>query len=401
MQTTRKMQEDLIYVGASDRRISLFENLFPIPRGVSYNSYLLLDEKTVLFDTADEAVSTQFFDNLEYALGTRALNYIIVHHMEPDHCVLLQQVLTHYPCCEILCSSKAQSMIAQFFPKAAMDKVQVVSEASELCTGRHTLRFYMTPMVHWPEVMMTYDTVDKILYSADAFGMFGALSGNIFADEIDFDAIWLADARRYYTNIVGKFGAQVQAALKKTAALEIRMLCPLHGPIWRKNFEGLMEKYRLWSTYEPEEKAIMLAYASMYGNTENAMEVLANMLAQAGRKNLVMYDVSSTDLSVLIAESFRCSHIILAAPTYNGGIHPRMEAYLNDIHALNLQNRTVALVENGTWAPTAAAQMENKLSRMKNMKILTPYISLKSALAQDQLRQLTELVQTICIQLSA
>lgn len=401
MQTTRKMQEDLIYVGASDRRISLFENLFPIPRGVSYNSYLLLDEKTVLFDTADEAVSTQFFDNLEYALGTRALNYIIVHHMEPDHCVLLQQVLTHYPSCEILCSSKAQSMIAQFFPKAAMNKVQVVSEASELCTGRHTLRFYMTPMVHWPEVMMTYDTVDKILYSADAFGMFGALSGNIFADEIDFDAVWLADARRYYTNIVGKFGAQVQAALKKTAALEIRMLCPLHGPIWRKNFEGLMEKYRLWSTYEPEEKAIMLAYASMYGNTENAMEVLANMLAQAGRKNLVMYDVSSTDLSVLIAESFRCSHIILAAPTYNGGIHPRMEAYLNDIHALNLQNRTVALVENGTWAPTAAAQMEHKLSRMKNMKILTPYISLKSALAQDQLQQLAELVQIICAQLSA
>ena len=400
MHSTRKVKDDLIYVGGSDRRLSRFENLFPIPKGVSYNSYVLLDEKTVLFDTADESISRQYIENVVHALNGRQLDYMVVQHMEPDHCAMIDDMLRRYPEAKMVCSAKAVSMFAQFYGTDVAARALVVKEGDKLSTGEHTLHFVMAPMVHWPEVMVTYDEKDKILFSADAFGTFGALAGNIFNDEITFDTTWMNDARRYYTNIVGKYGVQVQALLKKAASLDIEMICPLHGPIWRKDLGLLMEKYQKWSTYEPEDKTVMIAYATMYGNTENAANVLAGMLADKGVKNIAMYDVSETDVSELVAESFRCSHLVLAAPTYNSRIQPKMEAYLSDIKALNLQNRTVAVIDNGTWAATAGKQMIGTLEGMKNMTILENTISIKSALAENQLGALEALADELAKQVN-
>ena len=400
MHSTRKVTDDLIYVGGSDRRLSRFENLFPIPKGVSYNSYVLLDEKTVLFDTADESISRQYIENVVHALNGRPLDYMVVQHMEPDHCAMIDDMLRRYPEAKMVCSAKAVGMFAQFYGTDVAARALVVKEGDKLSTGEHTLHFVMAPMVHWPEVMVTYDEKDKILFSADAFGTFGALAGNIFDDEITFDTTWMNDARRYYTNIVGKYGVQVQALLKKAASLDIEMICPLHGPIWRKDLGLLLEKYQKWSTYEPEDKTVMIAYATMYGNTENAANVLAGMLADKGVKNIAMYDVSETDVSELVAESFRCSHLVLAAPTYNSGIQPKMEAYLSDIKALNLQNRTVAVIDNGTWAATAGKQMIGTLEGMRNMTILENTISIKSALAENQLGALEALADELAKQVN-
>ena len=400
MHSTRKVKDDLIYVGGSDRRLSRFENLFPIPKGVSYNSYVLLDEKTVLFDTADESISRQYIENVVHALNGRSLDYMVVQHMEPDHCAMIDDMLRRYPEAKMVCSAKAVGMFAQFYGTDVAARALIVKEGDKLSTGEHTLHFVMAPMVHWPEVMVTYDEKDKILFSADAFGTFGALAGNIFDDEITFDATWMNDARRYYTNIVGKYGVQVQALLKKAASLDIEMICPLHGPIWHKDLGLLLEKYQKWSTYEPEDKTVMIAYATMYGNTENAANVLAGMLADKGVKNIAMYDVSETDVSELVAESFRCSHLVLAAPTYNSRIQPKMEAYLSDIKALNLQNRTVAVIDNGTWAATAGKQMIGILEGMKNMTILENPISIKSALAENQLGALEALADELAKQVN-
>ena len=400
MHSTRKVKDDLIYVGGSDRRLSRFENLFPIPKGVSYNSYVLLDEKTVLFDTADESISRQYIENVVHALNGRPLDYMVVQHMEPDHCAMIDDMLRRYPEAKMVCSAKAVGMYAQFYGTDVAARALVVKEGDKLSTGEHTLHFVMAPMVHWPEVMVTYDEKDKILFSADAFGTFGALAGNIFNDEITFDTTWMNDARRYYTNIVGKYGVQVQALLKKAASLDIEMICPLHGPIWRKDLGLLLEKYQKWSTYEPEDKTVMIAYATMYGNTENAANVLAGMLADKGVKNIAMYDVSETDVSELVAESFRCSHLVLAAPTYNSGVQPKMEAYLSDIKALNLQNRTVAVIDNGTWAATAGKQMIGTLESMKNMTILENTVSIKSALAENQLGALEALADELAKQVN-
>ena len=400
MHSTRKVKDDLIYVGGSDRRLSRFENLFPIPKGVSYNSYVLLDEKTVLFDTADESISRQYIENVVHALNGRPLDYMVVQHMEPDHCAMIDDMLRRYPEAKMVCSAKAVGMFAQFYGTDVAARALVVKEGDKLSTGEHTLHFVMAPMVHWPEVMVTYDEKDKILFSADAFGTFGALAGNIFDDEITFDTTWMNDARRYYTNIVGKYGVQVQALLKKAASLDIEMICPLHGPIWRKDLGLLLEKYQKWRTYEPEDKTVMIAYATMYGSTENAANVLAGMLADKGVKNIAMYDVSETDVSELVAESFRCSHLVLAAPTYNSGIQPKMAAYLSDIKALNLQNRTVAVIDNGTWAATAGKQMIGMLEGMKNMTILENTISIKSALAENQLGALEALADELAKQVN-
>ena len=400
MHSTRKVKDDLIYVGGSDRRLSRFENLFPIPKGVSYNSYVLLDEKTVLFDTADESISRQYIENVVHALDGRPLDYMVVQHMEPDHCAMIDDMLRRYPEAKMVCSAKAVGMFAQFYGTDVAARALVVKEGDKLSTGAHTLHFVMAPMVHWPEVMVTYDEKDKILFSADAFGTFGALAGNIFDDEITFDTTWVNDARRYYTNIVGKYGVQVQALLKKASSLDIEMICPLHGPIWRKDLGLLIDKYQKWSTYTPEDKTVMIAYATMYGNTENAANVLAGMLADKGVKNIAMYDVSETDVSELVAESFRCSHLVLAAPTYNSGIQPKMEAYLSDIKALGLQNRTVAVIDNGTWAATAGKQMIGMLEGMKNMTILESPISIKSALAENQLGALEALADELAKQVN-
>ncbi len=382
MHCVRPIVSDVLLVGASDRRLALFENIYPIPRGVSYNAYLVLDEKTVLLDTADSAVSVRFLENLAHGLQGRSLNYIIVNHMEPDHCATLADVLRLYPEAKIVASAKAISMIGQFFDCDVTNRCTAVKEGDTLSTGRHNFTFAMAPMVHWPEVMVTYDTTDKILFSADAFGTFGALNGNIFADEVAFESEWLPDARRYYTNIVGKYGPQVQTLLKKAAGLDIQLLCPLHGPIWRENTGWFVEKYQRWSSYTPEENTVAIFCGSVYGNTENAADILAAALAERGVRHVALYDVSHTDLSHLVAEAFRCSHLVFASATYNNGIFTPMETLLMDLKAHNLQNRTVALIENGTWAPQAGKLMGELVNGMKNMTLLEGTVSLKSAVKE-------------------
>ena len=395
MHCFRKVTNDLYWVGGSDRRLELFENLFPIPRGVSYNSYLLLDEKTVLFDTVDNSIGRQFLDNITALLNGRALDYLVVNHMEPDHCSMIADLMLRYPDMQIIGNAKTFPMIRQFYALDLDSKTIAVKEGDTFSSGTHTFRFLMAPMVHWPEVMLTYDETDKVLFSADAFGTFGALNGAIFNDEIDFDRDWLDDARRYYTNIVGKYGMQVQNVLKKASALDIQFICPLHGPIWRNNLAYLLEKYDIWSSYRPEVKGVMIAYASMYGNTENLANVLACKLADAGITNLTVHDVSRSDVSELIADSFKYSHIVLASPTYNGGVYPAMSNLLEDMNALGIKNRTVAVLGNGTWAPTSAKLMEVRLAEMKGMTLLTENFAVKSALQDDQLEDLDELCAKI------
>lgn len=395
MYNVRKVTEDIVWVGASDRRLALFENIFPIPRGVSYNSYVLLDEKTVLLDTVDASVAGQFFENLEHVLDGRKLNYLIVNHMEPDHCAMIGDLVRRYPEVQVVGNTKTFGMIKQFFGTDFAERAVTVKEGDTLATGAHTLHFVMAPMVHWPEVMVTYDEKDKVLFAADGFGTFGALNGNIFADEVDFDRDWLDDARRYYTNIVGKYGASVQALLKKASGLEIAVICPLHGPIWRENLGYILEKYQKWSTYEAEDQAVVILYATMYGNTASAADALAGRLAAKGVKKIAVYDVSNTHVSELISEIFRASHVVFAAPTYNGGIYPVMENLLADMKALAVQNKTVALMENGTWAPMTAKQMREKLAELKNVTILDTQITIKSAMAPEQEGQLEALADAI------
>lgn len=395
MNTSRQINSDLWYIGASDRRLALFENMMPVPRGASYNSYLLLDEKTVLLDTADQAVSAQFLENLTATLAGRALDFVVIHHVEPDHLASLTEVLVRWPNAVVVCSLQASRMMKQFMDIAENVQIQVVKEGDALNTGKHTLNFVGAQMVHWPEVLVSYDSVDKVLFSADAFGTFGAISGNLYADEVNFDREWMDEARRYYTNIVGKYGMQVQNLLKKAATLDIAMICPLHGPIWRKDFGKFIEKYDKWSRYEPEDKEILLVYGSMYGHTESVATVLAGLLADKGCRNIQMYDVSATHVSYLVSESFRCSHIILIAPTYNGGLYPPMENYLLDIKAHLLQNRTFTVIENGSWAPVSGNAVKAILGEMKNTTVLEPSITFKSSMKETQRAELEALVDAI------
>ncbi len=395
MHCVKKVTDDLYWIGGSDRRLALFENVYPIPRGVSYNSYVLLDEKTVLLDTVDASISGLFFENLEYVLNGRTLDYLIVNHMEPDHCAVIGEVVRRYPDVKLVCNAKTVPMLKQFFNFPVEDRTVIVKEMDTLCTGKHTFAFVMAPMVHWPEAMVSYDTVDKILFSADGFGTFGAINGNLFADEVDFERDWLDDARRYFINIVGKYGVQVQNLLKKAATLEIKMICPLHGPVWRENLGWFIEKYDTWSSYKPEDQAVMIAYASIYGNTQNAAEILASKLADKGVKNIAMYDVSVTDPSVIVSESFRCSHLVFAAPSYNGGIFTKMETVLSELKAHSLQNRTVAIMENGTWAPVAGRQMREIFAGMKNIELLEEGVTIRSAVKEAQEESLEALAEKI------
>lgn len=395
MYCVKKVTEDTFWIGASDRRLALFENIYPIPRGVSYNAYVLMDEKTVLLDTVDKSVSGQFFENLEHVLGGRSLDYLIVNHMEPDHGATIAEAAMRYPEVKIVGNAKTFTMMKQFFDFDVDAHAVVIKEGDTLSTGKHTLAFAMIPMVHWPEAMVTYDAYDKVLFSADAFGTFGALNGNIFADEVNFERDWLDDARRYYTNIVGKFGTSVQTLLKKAAGLDIQMICPLHGPVWRENISWYVDKYLTWSSYAPEERAVMIAYGSIYGNTENAANILACRLADRGVRNIAVYDVSSTHPSVLVSEAFRCSHLVFASVTYNGGIFTNMERVLGDLKAHALQNRTVALMENGSWGLIAAKQMKEIISTMKNMEILEPSLSIKSSLKKGQEAEIDAIADAI------
>ncbi|MCI8870574.1 MAG: MBL fold metallo-hydrolase [Lawsonibacter sp.] len=393
MYCTRSVTSDLVWIGASNRQHPIFESAYPVPRGMSYNSYLLLDEKTVLFDTVDRSVQTQFFENLEHTLAGRRLDYIVVHHMEPDHAATLGDLMIRYPEAVIVCNGKSVNMIRQFHwtdPKRAM----LVNEGDTLAAGRHTLTFYNAPMVHWPEVMVSYDSADKILFSADAFGTFGALNGILFADEVDFERDWLDDARRYYTNIVGKYGPQVLALLKKASGLDIGMICPLHGPVWRENLGWLLEKYTRWASYRPEKDGVLIAFASVYGGTETAANILACRLAERGVP-VEMYDVSVTHPSYVLAEAFRYSHIVLASTTYNNGIFVTMENLLRDLAHHALKGRKAALIQNGSWAPASGKLMAQILEGMKDMELLQPPVTLKSTLAPGQDGELEELARVL------
>ena len=395
MYCTRSITNDLYWLGASDRRLALFENAYPIPRGISYNAYLLLDEKTVLLDTVDLSVGELFFENLDHLLQNRKLDYVVVNHMEPDHCATLGALLRRHPETQVVGNAKTLTMIGQFFSSSMAENALVVKEGDVLSTGRHELTFVMAPMVHWPETMATYDKTDKVLFSADAFGTFGAMSGNLFADEMNFEKDWLDDARRYYTNIVGKYGPQVQNLLKKAAGLDIQYLCPLHGPIWRKDAAWFIEKYQRWSTYTPEERGVVIAYGSVYGHTENAAAILANRLSEKGVRNIAMYDVSNTHPSVLVSEAFRCSHLVVASATYNNGIFTPMETMLMDLKAHNLQNRTVAVIENGSWAPQAGKLIRSCFEGMKNITVLDQGVTLKSSVKEEEREALEALADQL------
>ena len=383
MYCVRKVTDDLTWVGGNDRRLSVFEGVYDVPHGVSYNSYLLLDDKTVLFDTVDHSVDKVFFENVEHVLSGRKLDYLVVQHMEPDHAATIQEVVRRYPGVRVVCNQKTANMMAQYFTFNVPATVQIVKEGDVLETGHHSYTFVMAPMVHWPEVMVTYDLQEKILFSADAFGTFGAIDGALFADEVDFFRDYLDEARRYYCNIVGKYGTQVTALLTKAAGLEIKMVCPLHGFVWRKNIGDFIEKYLAWATYTPEETGVVIAYASVYGNTANAAEILSCRLREKGIRTC-MFDVSMTPASHIIAAAFRYSHLVFAATTYNAGIFVKMEDLLHDLVAHNLQNRTIALMENGSWAPTSGKLMRELLSGLKNCTILDQAVTIRSSLKETE-----------------
>ena len=379
----QNVTDDILWIGASDRRLALFENLFPIPNGVSYNNYVVLDEKIAVFDTSDVSVADQYLENLQAALGGRTPDYLIVLHMEPDHCSQLGNVLRLYPDVTLVGSMQTFNFIRQFFPELEGAKKQVVKEGDTLSTGKHTFHFVAAPMVHWPEVLFAYDDASKALFCADAFGTFGALDGSIFADEVDFEKNYLDDARRYYANIVGKFGPQVQAVLKKAAGLDIQLLLPLHGPVWRKDLAWFLDKYQKWSTYTPEDADdILVVYGSLYGHTASAAQAAAAKLAAAGKK-VAVYDVSKTDVSELISEVWRCGRIVLFCPTYYNGIYPPMKNFIHDMEALLVSNRTFFLAENGTWAPASAKLIRQELETLKNVTIADTTLTIKSALHDE------------------
>jgi flavorubredoxin/flavin reductase (DIM6/NTAB) family NADH-FMN oxidoreductase RutF/rubredoxin len=395
MYCVKKMTEDLYWVGGNDRRLALFENVYPIPDGISYNSYLLTDEKTVLLDTVDKAVESLFLENIAHVLAGRPLDYVIVNHMEPDHCAVLGTLAAHYPDMKIVCSAKAMAMMERFFTFDVRSRALVVNEGDTLPTGRHTFSFVMAPMVHWPEVMVSFDQTTGTLFSADAFGTFGALGGSLYADEVGFRACRLDDARRYYTNIVGKYGTQVQTLLTKTAALDIKMICPLHGPVWRTDISWFIDKYVHWATYEPEDKAVVIAYASVYGDTENAANILAGKLSERGVRDVRLYDVSSTHPSYILSECFRASHLVFLSTTYNAGMFVNMENLVHDIVNHNLQNRTVALAENGSWAPTAGGLMRAEFQKLKDFRILDETFTIQSSLKEADLAAVDAMADAI------
>ena len=388
----KNIAEDTVWIGGSDRRLELFENLFPLPNGVSYNSYLVRDEQNLAFDTADVTVADQYMENLKAALGEKKLDYLVILHMEPDHCSQLANVLTLYPDVTLVGNAKTFTMLGQFFPELAAAKKIVVKEGQTLTTGKHTFTFVMAPMVHWPEVMMAYDSCTGALYSADVFGTFGAVDAGIFADLYDFERDFLDDARRYYANIVGKYGVQVQTVLKKAAKLDIRMICPLHGPVWRENIAWFIDKYQKWSTNTPDEDGIVVFYGSLYGHTASAAEAFAAKLREKAGCEVKVYDISKTHSSKLISEIWRVGKVVIFCPTYNNGIYLPVDALLHDMAALDVKNRTFAVAQNGTWAPASGKLIMEKLSALKNVKIVEPMLTINSALHEADMEALDAFV---------
>lgn len=396
MYCVREVTQDLYWVGANDHRLHLFENIYPIPRGVSYNSYLLLDEKTVLFDTVDWDACRQLLANVEHVLGGRDLDYLVINHMEPDHAACIEEVLIRYPNAMVVSTEKAFYFMRQFGFNVD-DREIVVEEGDTMSFGQHTVAFVKAPMVHWPEAMVTFDVTNGVLFAADAFGSFGALDGKLFADEVNFDRDWIDDARRYFTNIVGKYGPHVQTLLKKASTIDIKIICPLHGPVWRQDLGYFIEKYDKWSRYEPEDKdGVIIVYASMYGNTEAAASRIATRLCEEGFTNVRMYDVSNTDVSWLISETFRVSHIVIAGVTYNLGIYPKMLDYLHDMKALHVQNRTVAILQNGSWAPKSGDLTKAFFEEeMTDITVLDGDMTITSSMNQFNIPEMEDFVQAL------
>ena len=398
MYCVRNVTEDLYWVGANDHRLALFENAYPIPRGVTYNSYLLLDEKTVLFDTVDWSACRQLVENAQHVLNGRPLDYLVINHLEPDHAASIDEILLRWPEVTLISNEEAFMLMRQFGFHVDSHKIIEVNEGDTFSFGKHTVTFVFAPMVHWPEVMVTFDTTNGVLFSADAFGTFGALDGKLFADEVNFDRDWLDDARRYLTNIVGKYGPHIQLLLKKAGGIldQIKYICPLHGPVWREDLMYFIQKYDTWSRYAPEEQGVLIVYASMYRNTESAAQALAARLCDKGMTKVALYDVSSTNVSQLISETFKYSHLVLASVTYNLGIYPAMHNYLLDMKALNVQKRTVAIVENGSWACKSGDLMQKFLTEeMRDMTVLNERISMASSLGEDKEVELDILTDAI------
>lgn len=395
MQAIQQIAPKVYWIGGSDRRLERFENLHPLPNGVSYNSYLIIDEKVVLLDTVDYSVARQFLLNLDSLLQGRPIDYLVLNHVEPDHSASIQTLCHKFPNMQLVCNQKTMQLLNQFFDFDPMPTFKLVVEGDELSLGENTLRFYFAPMVHWPEVMFTYNVTQNILFSADAFGTFGALPGNLLSDELNFEEDFLDEARRYYTNIVGKYGPQVQNALKKFTDVPLKMICPLHGPIWRKDLDYYLAKYNSWSTYTPEETGVLIVYGSMYGNTEQIAGGIANELAERGVTNIHIYDVSKTHQSYIIADIFKYSHLVLAAPTYNMGLYLPMHALLHDMGVLNLQKRKVAIIGNGSWAPASHTIMQKMLGELKEMEILGEPLVIRSSIKQDQMPELQQLADII------
>ncbi len=398
MHCTRKIADELYYVGGSDRRLDKFENLLPLTRGVSYNSYVILDKKTCLMDTIDTSLTRTFLDNLEYVLNGRKLDYLVVHHMEPDHAYNLTQVLYRHPETKVVGNLKTFGFIHNFFPELNLeDKKIVVKEGDTLDLGTHKLHFCLTPMVHWPEVMMSFEEKEGWAFTADAFGTFDSLDGNLFADQLDFEHERLAEARRYYANIVGKYGLQVQMAFKKLLPLPIKMILPLHGPIYRtkEDISFIVDKYQKWSTYTPETKGVIIVYGTMYGDTEVASDILADDLSELGVKDIQVYDASKVDPSYLVGEAFRVSNIVILSPTYNATIYPAIDTFITDFLRMGLQNRTFTLGQNGSWVPQALNLIKSKLDAGKNYSYTSTEISIASSLNDEQLDTLKQMAKEI------
>lgn len=382
MNNTKLVAKDTVWIGGSDRRIALFENIFPLSDGVSYNSYVVLDDKIVIFDTADAGIADQYIENLRGVLDGRKPDYLVVLHMEPDHCSQIGNVLREYPELTVVSSAQTFRFIGQFFPGLKPEHQQIVKEGDTLSTGKHTFHFVGAPMVHWPEVLFAYDDDTKALFSADAFGTFGALHGGIFADQYDFERTYLDEARRYYANIVGKYGVNVQAVLKKAAGLDIQEILPLHGPVWRDNLGWILDKYQKWSSYTPETDDILVVYGSLYGHTASAAQAFSAELEEKSGKRVWVYDASKTDVSWLIGEVWRCAKIVLFCPTYNAGMYPPVAHFITDMKALSVQNRTFALAENGTWGPAAVRLMKAEIEGLKNCRVVETTLTIKSALSK-------------------
>ena len=374
------------YIGADDKTIDLFESQYVVPNGVSYNSYVILDEKIAIMDTVDARAEKEWFANLENVLEGRLPDYLVVSHLEPDHAGNIQKFMEKYPEAQIVTNAKALSMLPQFFTLDMSGRSIVVAEGEELSLGNHVLTFVMAPMVHWPEVMVTYDKTEKVLFSADGFGKFGAL---------DTEEDWTCEARRYYINIVGKYGMQVQALLKKAAALDIRIICPLHGPILTEDLSYYIGKYQIWSSYEPEDKGVLIAYASIHGNTGKAARKLAEMLKEKGVENVSVFDLARDDMAEAIEDAYRYDRMVLAAATYDGGLFPCMEDFLAHLRSKNFQKRTVGIIENGSWAPIAGKLMKASLADMKEITILDPVVTIKSTLNKTSEAQLESLAQEL------